>query len=179
MRTDSSGSVFTFSDRDGERRPFARPSGAVIPDRTRLNPPIVTDGRVRPRPQRSLPLADRYHARFITTPTQARNAIRYVLGNWRHHGHDEGWDERVRDWDVDYMSSAVSFPGWKELADRPFQYDVPESHRLCVSPPRTWLLLVGWKKSGSISMYDVPGGRMGMAPPAKKGRRDRARSRAS
>jgi REP element-mobilizing transposase RayT len=30
---------------------------------------------------------DRYHAVHITSPTQARHALRYVLTNWRHHGH--------------------------------------------------------------------------------------------
>jgi REP element-mobilizing transposase RayT len=30
---------------------------------------------------------DRYHAVHITNPTQARHALRYVLSNWRHHGH--------------------------------------------------------------------------------------------
>jgi hypothetical protein len=33
---------------------------------------------------------DRYHSDLIESPTQARHAIAYVLGNWRHHGHDTG-----------------------------------------------------------------------------------------
>lgn len=33
--------------------------------------------------------ADRYHLTVITSPTQARNAICYVLSNWRHHDEDQ------------------------------------------------------------------------------------------
>lgn len=101
---------------------------------------------------------DRYHARTIHSPTQARNCINYVLNNWRHHGQDEVSVD-VRDWDVDYFSSAVSFGGWKELGDRRFLYTMPDEQRLCVSVPRSWLLREGWKRAGSISMFDVPGQR--------------------
>ncbi len=99
--------------------------------------------------------ADRYHTRFVTSPTQARNTIVYVLNNWRHHDQDELPD--TRDWDVDYFSSAVSFDGWEELETRPFLYTIPEDRRLCVSQPQTWLLRQGWRKAGLISMNKVPG----------------------
>lgn len=104
--------------------------------------------------------ADRYHARVVGSPTQARNTLNYVLNNWRRHLHDDANAPAAhRFWDVDYMSSAVSFAGWKELETRPFQYDVIPELRLCVSPPHSWLLAAGWRKAGPISMYAVPGPR--------------------
>jgi REP element-mobilizing transposase RayT len=102
--------------------------------------------------------ADRYHARAVRSPTQARNTLNYVLNNWRRHDHDDihaPVDHRF--WDVDYMSSAVSFSGWKELESESFKYTVGPELRLCVSPPHSWLLSAGWRKAGAISMYAVPG----------------------
>jgi REP element-mobilizing transposase RayT len=98
---------------------------------------------------------DRYHARAITSPTQARNTISYVLNNFRRHGRDRGMETMF--WDVDYYSSGPSFDGWKELDDSPILYQTPDYPRLSVSRPRSWLLAVGWRKAGSISMLDVPG----------------------
>ncbi|MEO8704899.1 MAG: transposase [Kofleriaceae bacterium] len=103
--------------------------------------------------------AERYHVVFLRSPTQARYAIAYVLGNWRHHLQDQG-DGEERSWDLDYFSSAVSFDGWQELAaGAVLQYAIPVDMRLCVSRPKTWLLRIGWTKAGSISMYTVPGKR--------------------
>jgi REP element-mobilizing transposase RayT len=100
--------------------------------------------------------ADRYHARLIKSPTQARHAINYVLNNWRRHDQDEV-SEAVRFWDVDYMSSAVSFGGWKELESASFKHNIDPAERLCVARPQSWLLAAGWRKAGSISMFSVPG----------------------
>ncbi|HWO26704.1 MAG TPA: transposase [Kofleriaceae bacterium] len=99
--------------------------------------------------------ADRYHARLITTPTQARNTISYTLNNWRRHGLDRGMETMF--WDVDYYSSGPSFDGWSELDDSPFLFPTPDYPRLSVCRPRTWLLKVGWRKAGPISMRDIPG----------------------
>ena len=100
--------------------------------------------------------ADRYHSRLLKSPTQAHHTLAYVLNNWRRHDQDEDWGE-TRLWDVDYMSSAVSFTGWKELTTQPLIYDIDPVHRLCVSRPQSWLLHTGWQKAGSISMYETPG----------------------
>jgi DNA-binding transcriptional regulator YdaS (Cro superfamily)/REP element-mobilizing transposase RayT len=51
--------------------------------------------------------AYRYHATPITNPTQARNAISYVLNNWRRHRHDAR-----APWRIDPYSSADAFRGW-------------------------------------------------------------------
>jgi len=54
----------------------------------------------------------RYHATQITSPRQARNALDYVLNNWRRHREDlrdpRAWRARL-----DPYSSAVSFRGWR------------------------------------------------------------------
>jgi REP element-mobilizing transposase RayT len=95
--------------------------------------------------------ADRYHEEVIDSPRQARNAIKYVLSNWRKHGEDRG-----RTCMVDPYSSATRFDGWTEVATAPFR--VPKEYReLPTAPPRSWLLRKGWKKAGPISVWDVPG----------------------
>jgi REP element-mobilizing transposase RayT len=98
---------------------------------------------------------DRYHARLITSPTQARNSISYVLNNWRRHGLDRGMETMF--WEVDYYSSGPGFDGWQELDESPFLYETPDYSRLSVCRPRTWLLRTGWRRAGNISMRDVPG----------------------
>lgn len=98
---------------------------------------------------------DRYHSRLITSPTQARNAILYILNNWRRHGHDQGMETMF--WDVDYYSSGPRFDGWAELDDSPFLYPTPDYPRLSVCRPRTWLLRAGWRLAGPIRMRDTPG----------------------
>jgi hypothetical protein len=40
------------------------------------------------QPRRGKVFGDRYHLKVITTPTQARNALSYLLNNWRHHNED-------------------------------------------------------------------------------------------
>jgi REP element-mobilizing transposase RayT len=98
---------------------------------------------------------DRYHARLITSPTQARNTIAYVLNNFRRHGYDRGMETMF--WDVDYYSSGPSFDGWAELDESPFLTPTPEYPRLSVRRPRTWLLRTGWRRAGPIRMRDIPG----------------------
>jgi REP element-mobilizing transposase RayT len=100
---------------------------------------------------------DRYHARLIMSPTQARNTISYILNNWRRHGCDRGMETMF--WDVDYYSSGPSFDGWKELDHSPFLYPAPDYPRLSVCRPKTWLMKTGWRQAGPISMRDIPGPR--------------------
>jgi putative transposase len=78
---------------------------------------------------------DRWHGRALATPREVRNAIRYVLLNFRHHVRGAtGLDDR---------SSAASFDGWIGLP--PTDADPP------VCPPKTWLLSVGWRRHGLLS----------------------------
>jgi hypothetical protein len=61
---------------------------------------------------------DRYHAEIITSPRQARHALRYVMLNWRRHEEDRV--APMRDWNIDWFSSAAMFPDWTEYGDEGF-----------------------------------------------------------
>jgi hypothetical protein len=74
-----------------------------------------------------------------------------VLNNWRRHHEDER-SKRARQALVDPYSSALDFAGWKERFAIP-----PEYRRLPVARAQTWLVNVGWKRHGAISVYEVPG----------------------
>jgi REP element-mobilizing transposase RayT len=96
----------------------------------------------------------RYHSTPITTPTQARNALAYVLNNWRKHNEDERSPETYVA-PLDPYSSAFDFDGWKELGriQLPVYLTPSGVHR-----PRTWLLRAGWRKAKrGISMFRAPG----------------------
>jgi hypothetical protein len=96
---------------------------------------------------------DRYHATPIKNPTQARNALAYVLNNWRKHHDDAG-----RSWRVDPFSSGVAFPGWLELRDSPYLYEPPPTHEtMSTAFARTGLLRVGWRRGGTVSVFERPG----------------------
>ena len=99
----------------------------------------------------------RSHLTVIKTPTQARHAIGYCLGNWRHHGEDQVGMPST--WLVDPFSSAISFPDWAEMGDQPCMWPIRETYDpLMVRRPQTWLLREGWKVGGhAISARDVPG----------------------
>jgi REP element-mobilizing transposase RayT len=98
---------------------------------------------------------DRYHAEVITTPTQARHTLSYVLNNWRKHAEDRA--DRAATWRVDPFSSGLVFPDWAERLDRPTLWRGPPSYEpLLVLRPRTWLLATGWKLVGTISHDEVP-----------------------
>src|ERR1051325_11301101 len=105
----------------------------------------ISEGKPGPR-RRGTVFPDRYHAEIITSPTQARHALSYVLCNWRKRGEDRA--APMSTWQIDWFSSAVMFPHWAEYRDdevflwrRPPTYDP-----LQVFMPRTWLLREGWKK---------------------------------
>jgi putative transposase len=113
--------------------------GFLVSCAKRLNAAAQRKGRV---------FADRYHASPLATPSQVRNAIRYVLCNWRKHGEDRGDRRRL-----DPMSSANMLPDWAP-ASIPI---TPGAPILPVCLPRTWLLRTGWRKAGPISPWERPG----------------------
>jgi REP element-mobilizing transposase RayT len=94
--------------------------------------------------------ADRYHAVVLSTPKQVRHTLCYVLNNWKYHG--ETAASLRSDWKVDPYSSAVAFEGWKQRFETPGGYASP-----LVWEAQTWLLRVGWKHHGPISIHEVPG----------------------
>jgi REP-associated tyrosine transposase len=86
---------------------------------------------------------DRYHARILTTPSAVRNALVYVLNNARKHG---AWIAKS----PDVYSSGLAFDGWR-LALNP-----AISRSRLLPSPRTWLLSVGWKRSGLLDVLEAP-----------------------
>ena len=114
----------------------------------------ISKGRPGPR-RRGTVFPDRYHAEIITSPTQARHTLSYVMNNWRKHEEDRA--ERVSSWKIDWFSTAAMFPGWAEYGDEVFLWRGPSAYDpLVVYQPRTWLLREGWKKCGPISCREVP-----------------------
>ena len=102
-------------------------------------------------------VADRFHARPLTSPRAVRHALSYVLNNFRRHGEDRAGIART--WKVDPFSSGPVFTDWKELEDSPFLWPLrPTYHPLIVFRPRTWLLARGWQQFHPlISTREVPG----------------------
>jgi REP element-mobilizing transposase RayT len=107
------------------------------------------------RPRRGNVFVDRYHARIIRTPKQARNALAYVLNNWRKHRENRNQMAREHRWKLDPFSSAPTFEGWRDIDVRAVAW--PATYEpLPVWEPKTWLLREGWKKHGLISSTEIP-----------------------
>lgn len=104
-----------------------------------INRQIGRDGAV---------FAFRYHDTHITSPRQARNALLYVLNNWRHDREDRCHPGV----DIDPYSSGYSFDGWRERVDAPSFPPLP------VSASRSWLFRTGWRRHGLLSFEEVPAG---------------------
>jgi REP element-mobilizing transposase RayT len=84
-------------------------------------------------------LADRCHARKLTSPREVRNALVHVLQNARKHG--------ACLTGVDACSSGVWFDGWRDRAPRG-----PSP----IARARSWLLTRGWRRAGLISTAEAP-----------------------
>jgi len=96
--------------------------------------------------------AYRYHATPISSPRQMRNALAYVLNNWRRHDEDET-SEAAHRAALDPYSTAIHFRGWREGV-----FALPPGYEpLPSAVPETWLLRVGWERHGRISAWAVPG----------------------
>ena len=96
---------------------------------------------------------DRYHARIIRSPRQARNSLAYVLNNWRKHREDR--DPVARDCQIDPFSSAVGFDGWRDFVVVEGMWP-PTYEPLPVWGAKTWLLRTGWRKHGLIATRETP-----------------------
>jgi len=100
---------------------------------------------------------DRYHARALRTPRETRHAIVYVLMNFRKHA-----GSMARD--LDAMSSAFWFDGWKPSPRERDPTDAtrqPTAHPGAsedspVWRPRTWLARKGWRRHGLIGKDESP-----------------------
>jgi putative transposase len=100
---------------------------------------------------------DHYHLEVIDSPRQTRNALAYVLNNWRRHREDKTSDSRY--WHVDPFSTAGAFFGWREPNLAWPRSELDGEPALPVARPETWLLREGWKKHGPVSAFEVPGPR--------------------
>src|SRR5262245_57093560 len=87
--------------------------------------------------------ADRYHPVVLDSPQQVRNALCYVLNNWRRHREDAGRRDVV-----DGFSSGRGFDGWSVEVDRHIR---PDDELLPTRFAQTWLLARGWRRRGLIS----------------------------
>jgi hypothetical protein len=109
----------------------------------------------RVRRRRGAVFGTRYHARLLRTPAQVRNALAYVINNWRHHGEDTRGAAQRRA-AVDPYSSGLRFDGW---LDAPARFVVPGDYEpLPVAGARSWLLTDGWRRHCPlIGLREVPG----------------------
>jgi REP element-mobilizing transposase RayT len=88
--------------------------------------------------------ADRYHARELKTPREVRNALVYVLHNWK---------KTVRGADcLDPCATGYWFDGWK--GPRPLWSLTAQASP--VHAARTWLLTTGWRRHGLIGFDERP-----------------------
>jgi hypothetical protein len=97
---------------------------------------------------------DRYFSRVLSTPSEVRICLSYVLKNKLRHNRQRGLVHGSR-W-VDYCSSGERFTGWKGI-------DVPlPDDALPIGRPRCHLLRRGWKYprgeyAGELEVDRAPG----------------------
>jgi hypothetical protein len=92
--------------------------------------------------------ADRYHDHILKSPREVRNALRYVLGNARHHA-AEGRMVTVPQATLTY-TSAPWFDGFREaIVVRGIEAVVRP-----VTEAHTWLLTIGWRRHGLLSVAE-------------------------
>jgi REP element-mobilizing transposase RayT len=94
--------------------------------------------------------ADRYHDRILKTPREVRNALVYVLANGKKHA-AEGREVSVPA-AIDTFTSAPWFDGFREtIVARGLEAIVRP-----VTDARTWMLTIGWRRHGLLSVHELP-----------------------
>ena len=102
--------------------------------------------------------ADRYHSRALRSPREVRNALVYVLNNFRKHVDQSG--PRLPLSFLDPCSSAGFFDGWDpEWTQAPpdrraFRDPYPHLPRASV-PARSFLLRRAWRKHGLLRPFEL------------------------
>jgi hypothetical protein len=107
--------------------------------------------------------AGRFFARDLASPRAVKNALAYVLNNFRKHA-SRGAAR------IDPYSSAPYFDGFRELRGRP-PCELEEQSALPLTPrgvpppkkqsdvpivgARTWLAARGWRRAGLIAFSDL------------------------
>jgi REP element-mobilizing transposase RayT len=94
-------------------------------------------------------LTDRYHRHILRTPHEVRNAIAYVLLNTRRHLAKLGRQPSMTAV-TDPASSGRGCAGGSQRLQ-------PAADTPSVASPHTWLLHLGWRRHGLISLSEVPG----------------------
>jgi REP element-mobilizing transposase RayT len=94
--------------------------------------------------------ADRYHDHILRSPREVRNALRYVLGNGKKHA-AEGRAVAVPQ-ALDTFTSAPWFDGFRET----FVVRGLAAIVRPVTDARTWLLTIGWRRHGLLSVHERP-----------------------
>ena len=106
--------------------------------------------------------ADRWHGRALTSPRAVRNALVYVLANFRKHAREQ------LEPGIDAFSSAALFDGWRVAPSAELPRAGPAVHRamarwVAVSKSQTWLARAGWKRRGLVRLDEAP--RIESTPP--------------
>ena len=101
---------------------------------------------------------ERHHRRALTTPTEVRRVLVYILFNTRKHDVQSG-DVGLGILDaLDDMSSAPWFTGW-DPASRPSDWLIAKCRehwpgKAPIHKPTTWLASVGWQRAGGRIRFD-------------------------
>ncbi len=100
--------------------------------------------------RRGTVFADRYHDRILKSPREVRNALRYVLGNGKKHA-AAGREVKITQ-AIDTYTSAPWFDGFREAVTVRGIEAMPRP----VTAARTWMLTIGWRRLGLLSVHDLP-----------------------
>jgi hypothetical protein len=97
----------------------------------------------------------RWHGRALATPREVRNALVYVLANFRKHA------RRPPSPGIDPYSSGAWFDGWQGWHPAsggapPFARRGPATGERSVSPPTEWLARIGWRRHGLLELDEAP-----------------------
>jgi putative transposase len=108
--------------------------------------------------------ADRFFSRALNSPRAVKNALAYVLNNFRKHATHAARESRI-----DPYSSAPYFNGFRELHGRA-PCELPPSRRFPLAPPgvpppeireeipivsaQTWFARIGWRRAGLIAFTE-------------------------
>jgi putative transposase len=98
---------------------------------------------------------ERYHRRDLATPRQFRNALVYVLMNFRKHAPVA--ERAVRARAIDGHGSGLWFDGWKDdgLRER-LRGERARAGPRPTALAKTWIARVGWKRHGLIDPRESP-----------------------
>lgn len=123
--------------------------------RVRRGVPSLRDGRVVRAIERAFRAGcERGDFRLVEYSIQreVRNALAYVLLNFRKHEAADGGEASPRSIAPDPASSGRWFAGWTRASSTP-------ATPTPVAPARTWLRCVGWRRHGRIDPGEIPGQR--------------------